>query len=150
MFEFHSWKSRRQIARARLLGSVLVTALVTIAFPQAALSQDAGSISLTKVVSPDPAGIGNTKIFTLKVMCATPNSADNYTVNIHGNTSQIPTHVVRLGSHCQIIEVAPPPFTYDHLYCVWLPPTFSPHLPVTVNGVNTHVTVTNSYKCRKI
>ena len=150
MLEFRFCKSRRQIAHPRFLGSVLVAALATIAFPQAVLGQDAGTISLTKIVSPDPAGIGNTKSFKVTVTCTTTNSTDFYTVIIHGNTSLIPTHPVRLRSHCQIIEALPLPFTYGRQNCVWLPPTFSPPLPVTVNGMNTHVTVTNSYKCSGI
>lgn len=147
MFKIPVRFSRCQIVRARLVGSVLVTALAMVAFPQAALSQSTGMISLTKVVAPDPAGVGNSTVFTMKVSCATPVSAISYIETVRGNTSAKPTHSVPIGSHCQIVETLPRPFHYHNRICTWLPPVYTPAASVVVTGPMVHVTVTNSYVC---
>ena len=146
MFETPVWFSRRQIARARFLGPVLLAAFAAVAVPQAALGQSTGMISLTKIVAPDPAGVGFATVFTMKVSCKTPNSGISYTETVRGNTSLKPTHSVPIGSHCQIVETLPRPFHFRNRLCTWLPPVYTP-ANVVVTGPIVHVTVKNSYVC---
>ena len=147
MFEIPVRLSRRQIVRARFLVPVLAAALAAVAAPQAALGQNTGVISLTKIVAPDPAGVGGATLFTMKVTCATPVSGTSYIETVRGNTSLKPTHKVPIGSRCQVVEVVPHPFHYYHQICTWLPPVYTPSANVVVTGPIVHVTVKNSYHC---
>jgi hypothetical protein len=101
-----------------------------------------GSLSVTKVVSPDPRGIGNTLIFPMTVICTNPNAT--YTLNVHGNTSTVPTNLP-IGSICTVTETQP---TLP-AGCTWLPPVYSPASVTIASGLN-HETVTNNYRCREI
>jgi hypothetical protein len=103
-----------------------------------------GTLSVTKIVAPDPRGIGNTLIFPMTVTCSNPNAT--FTLNVHGNTSTMPTNVP-VGSHCTVTEIQPA----LPAGCTWLPPVFSPPSGVTIaaSGMNQE-TVTNGYRCREI
>ena len=102
-----------------------------------------GSLSVTKIVAPDPRGIGNTLIFPMTVTCTNPNAS--YTLNVHGNTSTLPINVP-VGSHCTVAETQPA----LPAGCTWLPPIFAPPGGVTIASGLNHETVTNGYRCREI
>jgi hypothetical protein len=99
------------------------------------------TLSVTKMVSPDPRGIGLTLTFPMTVTCTNPNAT--YTLNVHGNTSTVPFNVP-VGSHCSVTETQPALPTG----CTWLPPVFSPPGGVTIAGGLSQETVTNGYTCR--
>jgi len=100
-----------------------------------------GSFSVTKIVGPDPLGIGSTMVFAITASCGS--RANTYLINAHGNTSTIATGNVPWSSQCLFSEshlpVLPPG-------CVWLTPRFSPQ-PLII-GTATNETVTNGYQCR--
>jgi Domain of unknown function (DUF5979) len=101
-----------------------------------------GRLSVTKMVSPDPRGIGLTLTFPMTVTCTNPNAS--YFLNVHGNTSTVPINVP-VGSHCMVTETQPA----LPAGCTWLPPVFAPPGGVTIasSGMNQE-TVTNGYRCR--
>jgi Domain of unknown function (DUF5979)/Domain of unknown function DUF11 len=98
-----------------------------------------GSLSVTKVVSPDPLGIGNSTQFPMTVTCTNPTLS--YSLNVHGNTSTVPTNLP-VGSICSVMETLPKPPSG----CTWLAPVYSP-ASVTIAGGMNILTVTNSYTC---
>jgi hypothetical protein len=99
-----------------------------------------GSLSVTKIVFPDPRGIGSTLIFPMTVTCTNPPAS--YPLNVHGNTSTVPINVP-VGSICSIAETQTP----LPLGCTWQAPVYSSATVTIANGLNT-ATVTNSYTCR--
>jgi hypothetical protein len=102
-----------------------------------------GELSVTKKVSPDPRGIGNTLPFQMTVTCTNPNTT--YTLTIPGNTSSVP-HNLPVGSHCTVTETQPA----LPAGCTWLPPVFSPPGGVTIASGLNQETVTNGYRCREV
>ena len=102
-----------------------------------------GTLSVTKMVSPDPRGIGLTLTFPMMVTCTNPNAT--YPLNVHGNTSTVPFNVP-VGSHCTVTETQPA----LPAGCTWLPPVFSPPGGVTIAGGLNQETVTNGYRCREV
>jgi hypothetical protein len=100
-----------------------------------------GTLAVTKMVSPDPRGIGLTLTFPMTVTCTNPNAT--YPLNVHGNTSTVPFNVP-VGSHCMVTETQPA----LPAGCTWLPPVFSPPGGVTIAGGLNQETVTNGYTCR--
>ncbi len=99
-----------------------------------------GSLSVTKIVSPDPLGIGNTMQFPMTVTCTNPTSS--YPLNVHGNTSTVPFNLP-VGSICSVAETLPKPPPG----CTWLAPVYSPATVTIASGMNV-LTVTNGYQCK--
>jgi hypothetical protein len=99
-----------------------------------------GTLSVTKVVNPDPLNIGTTKAFPMTVTC-TP-SPPSYTVTVNGNTSTLPI-AVPVGSHCTVSEGTMPSLPPG---CHWLAPAYSPASVIIASGLNQE-TVTNGYRC---
>jgi hypothetical protein len=114
--------------------SVNNTACVTV-------TPSPGSLSVTKVVAPDPRGIGNTLSFPMTVACTNPTAS--YALNVLGNTSTLPINVP-VGSQCSVTETLPS----LPLGCTWLAPVYSPASVTIAAGLN-HLTVTNAYQCRE-
>jgi hypothetical protein len=100
-----------------------------------------GSLSVTKVVAPDPRGIGSTLTFPMTVTCTAPPTT--YSLNVLGNTSTLPINVP-VGRVCSVTETLPalPPG------CTWLPPVYTPASVTIATGLN-HLQVTNAYRCRE-
>ena len=102
-----------------------------------------GTLSVTKVVDPDPLNIGTSKLFPMTVTCTDPPAAPvSYPLNVHGNTSTVPTPV-GVGSHCTVMETSTPSLPPG---CHWLAPAYSP-ASVTIAGGLNQETVTNGYRC---
>ena len=101
-----------------------------------------GTLSVTKIVDPDPLHIGSTLPFPMTVTCTNP--AASYPLNVHGNTSTVPFNVP-FGSHCTVTETQPA----LPAGCVWLPPVFAPPGGVTIASGLNQETVTNGYRCRE-
>ena len=99
-----------------------------------------GSLSVTKVVAPDPDHIGGTLIFPMTVTCTNPTYS--YPLNVQGNTSTAPTNLP-IGSHCTVTEGTLPSLPPG---CHWLAPVYSP-ASVTIAGGLNQETVTNGYRC---
>ena len=99
-----------------------------------------GRFSVTKIVSPDPRGIGSTLIFPMTVSCTNPTAS--FPLNVHGNTSTVPTNLP-VGSVCAVVETQPP----LPAGCTWQAPAYSPASVTIANGLNQE-TVTNAYTCR--
>ena len=99
-----------------------------------------GSLAVTKVVAPDPLGIGNTLSFPVTMTCTNP--AASYPLNVHGNTSTVPISLP-VGSNCSIAETLPPPPPG----CAWLAPVYSPSTVIIAAGVNV-LTAINAYECK--
>ena len=103
-----------------------------------------GTLSVTKVVSPDPLNIGTTKPFPMTVACTpSPPAPPSYTVVVNGNTSTAPINVP-VGSQCSTTEGAMPPLPPG---CHCLAPAYSPASVTIASGLNQEI-VTNGYTCR--
>jgi hypothetical protein len=106
-----------------------------------------GSLSVTKLVSPDPAGIGIKTQFPIAVTCTDPSSVStSYPLTVQGGTSHVPITNLTVGTKCTTNEIPPGSFQYKGQTCTWQLPTYSPQ-PVTISAGMNHVTVTNSYTC---
>jgi hypothetical protein len=131
--------SRRQVARGCL--SLLVAALVMIAFPQPAL---AGTLKVQKIVTGSLSP--PTATFGIKVDCVGyPSSTLNLTSGASITLPPKPLFTV-----CKITEpTLPPPFQANGQFCTYYrvsPPIQS----VTINGTTQTVTMLNSYQCQTL
>ena len=105
-----------------------------------------GTLSVKKVVSPDPRGIGSSLPFPMTVTCPGPPPPPvNYTLTVNGNTTSLP-HNVAIGHHCTVAEGAMPALPPG---CTWLAPNYSPATVIIGPGTNLE-TVTNGYRCGPI
>jgi uncharacterized membrane protein YgcG len=103
-----------------------------------------GTLSVTKVVNPDPLNIGSSKQFQMTVTCLpAPPAPPPYSLNFPGNTSTLPVPVP-VGSHCTVSEGAMPPLPPG---CHWLAPAYSPPSGVIIASGLNQETVTNGYRC---
>ena len=102
-----------------------------------------GGLAVTKVVSPDPRGIGHSLIFPMTVTC-TGTPPVSYTLSVNGDTSTLP-HPVPIGDHCTVAEGLMPNLPPG---CTWLAPIYSPTTVIIGPGTNVE-TVTNGYQCRE-
>ncbi len=96
-----------------------------------------GSLSVTKVVDPDPDHLGSTQLFPMTVACT-----NSYPLIVHGNTSTVP-FPVPVGEICTVTEGTRPSLP---LGCTWLAPVYSPASVTIASGLNQE-TVTNGYRC---
>ena len=130
---------RRQVARGCL--SLLVAALVMIAFPQPAL---AGTLKVQKIVTGSLSP--PTTTFAIDVACTGSSSS---TLNL-ANGASITLPPKSLFTVCKITEpTLPPPFQANGQFCTYYrvsPPIQS----VTINGTTQTVTILNSYQCQTL
>jgi hypothetical protein len=103
-----------------------------------------GGVAVTKVVSPDPRGIGHTLQFPMTVTC-TGTTPVTYTLIVNGDTSTVP-HPVPVGDICKVTEGLMPNLPPG---CTWLPPAYSPTTVPIGPGTNVE-TVTNGYQCKPV
>jgi hypothetical protein len=96
-----------------------------------------GSLSVTKVVDPDPYHLGSAQLFPMTVACM-----NSHPLIVHGNTSTAP-FPVPVGEICTVTEGTRPSLP---LGCTWLAPVYSPASVTIAAGLNQE-TVTNGYRC---
>jgi hypothetical protein len=101
-----------------------------------------GSLTVQKLVNPDPHGIAGAVPFQITVTCTNPNG--NFSLAVLGDSSAAPINNLEIGSHCSIAENLPP----APPGCIWLPPQYTPQ-PVTIGPGMNHETVTNGYQCQQ-
>jgi hypothetical protein len=106
-------------------------------------------LTVKKVVSPDPAGVGSSTQFNITVTCTPPSGvATSYPLNVYGNTTVPVVAALTVQSSCTFAESPlPASFTYNGRTCTWQTPTYS-QKPLTIVATTNNETVTNSYKCQ--
>ena len=98
-----------------------------------------GSLTITKIVSPDPLENGGFLSFPMTVTC-TPSGGGSVTVV--GNTNSTVLNNLPVGSKCPVAET-PPQLPAG---CAWLAPQYSSQ-PVTIAAGTNNETIINGYKC---
>jgi hypothetical protein len=103
-----------------------------------------GTLSVKKVVNPDPLNIGSTLSFPMTVVCTPPPPGlpTSYPLNLNGNSSNA-SIIATVGSNCVVTEGNMPPLPPG---CHWQLPGYSPTSVPIASGLN-YETVTNGYRC---
>jgi hypothetical protein len=131
-----TWHQQAPLSQTVTINGPTQSVTVTNSFTCA---QQDGSLTVQKVVNPDPKGIGSMP-FPMTVTCTNPTG--NYPLTVQGNSTAAPINLP-VGSNCTIAESNRPPLPAG---CGWLPPQYSPQSVTIAPGTNA-ATVTNGYDC---